>query len=152
MLNSKEIIDRIQNKLNLKNDAEIARLFNFHQANIRNWRKRNTIAWQELYDLCEKEEWSFDWLLTGKEAIMCDVNCSEEQKILGRQAIKVLNSKTEADYAGSLRDNIRSFYMAVINEEKYKEDSVKKDKRIAELERKVDYLMELYNRETKSDT
>jgi hypothetical protein len=67
MLNAKEILDRIAVSLKIESDAEMARLFNFHQANLKNWRDRNTIAWSMLFELCEKQGWSFDWLLTGKE-------------------------------------------------------------------------------------
>jgi len=66
MLNIVDILDRIQNELQLKNDAEIARLFKFHQSNLKNWRDRGTINWELLYDLCQKHGWSFDWLLTGR--------------------------------------------------------------------------------------
>jgi len=69
---------------------------------------------------------SIDWLLTGKEKSEsgCDVGCTEDEKELGRQAVKVLKSKTAADYSGSLRDNIKSFYLAVIAEEE-KNNNVK---------------------------
>lgn len=66
MLNAKDILSRIATALKIESDADLARLFKFHQANLKNWRDRNTIAWSQLYELCKEKGWSFDWLLTGE--------------------------------------------------------------------------------------
>lgn len=67
MLNIEDILDRIKTELKIKNDAGLAKLFNFHQANIKNWRERGTIPWDMLYALCRDKGWSFDWLISGTE-------------------------------------------------------------------------------------
>lgn len=168
MLNSNQIIKRIKDKLNFKTDAEVARLFGFHQANIRNWRERNTIAWPELYALCLKKGWSFDWLLTGKESTLqimesqqqygksndvCNLppGCDEFYAMLK----EILSQSSDEQVKNALRTNLIAFKNSIDKDSKKAE----KDKRIKKLEceyndlkKEVNYLKELYNCKTKSDT
>lgn len=152
MLNSKEIIDRIQNKLNLKNDAEIARLFKFHQTNLQNWRDRNTIAWEKLFNLCQEYHWSFDWLLTGEEKThpSCYVECNPEIKPLCEKLKNVINSETK--YAKVLKENIEAFDLAVKDGLEASGNRRKSDKLISSLTARIEHLEKMFDLKLNTDT
>jgi hypothetical protein len=67
-----DIINRIKKYLKIKEDAKIARVLLGDVKNpsqqVRSWRERNTIPWEELFAFAQKQGLSFNWLLTGKEA------------------------------------------------------------------------------------
>ena len=88
------------------------------------WFKGSFPGVDKIIKICEITGIGADRILLGKEISYksCKIGCTEEQKELGRQVIKVLNSKTTADYSGSLTANIKSFYQAVIAEENHKKD------------------------------
>ena len=152
MLNSKEIIDRIQIKLNLKNDAEIARLFKFHQTNLQNWRDRNTIAWEKLFNLCQEYHWSLDWLLTGEEKAhpSCYVECNPEIKPLCEKLKNVINSETK--YAKVLKENIEAFDLAVKDGLEASGNRRKSDKLISSLTARIEHLEKMFDLKLNTDT
>lgn len=67
MLRAGEVLDRIIQLKSLKNDAELSRFFNVKPNTLSNWRSRNTLPHDLIFDTCEREGWSLDFVLTGKE-------------------------------------------------------------------------------------
>lgn len=63
----KEILERIKQHTGAQKDSDIARILNVEPQNVFNWKKRETIPWNELCAFAINEKLSFDWLLTGKE-------------------------------------------------------------------------------------
>ncbi|MDR0606506.1 MAG: helix-turn-helix domain-containing protein [Bacteroidales bacterium] len=62
--NKSEILNRIKIGLNIKNDADLARLLEISPATLSNWRSRNSIDYDMVFSKCEFL--NLDWLLTGK--------------------------------------------------------------------------------------
>jgi phage repressor protein C with HTH and peptisase S24 domain len=61
-----EILDKIIAIKGLKTDAGLSREFNVKPNTVTNWRKRNSIPYDYIVPLCEREGWSLNWLLTGQ--------------------------------------------------------------------------------------
>lgn len=140
----------IQEKDGYPKTGMMADLLGVSKQSVSNWKQRQTIPWEEILEYASNNVGKFNiyWLLLGEkiEPSPCDVGCEEWEKELGKMAIKVLESKTEADYSGSLNRNIKSFYAAVIAEEEKKGKEIKSEKRIKKLENQVkDLQNELLN-------
>ncbi len=69
MFKTGDVLDRIIQLKSLKNDAELARFFHVKPNTLSNWRSRNTLPHDLIFDICEHERWSLDYVLTGKEVM-----------------------------------------------------------------------------------
>lgn len=65
MIEFREILIRLKEYYNLKNDKEIALKIGVEQQNITNWKNRNKIPYEELISLCLKENINIKYILTG---------------------------------------------------------------------------------------
>jgi len=107
MLKTGEVLDRIIELKSLKNDANLARLFNVKPNTLSNWRNRNTLPYDLIVDICEHERWSLDYVLTGKETM----KPGKGEPALQKQAetdytyVPQVNGKISAG-TGSVPDNV----------------------------------------------
>lgn len=67
MIEIKEILERIKEKLNIKNDKEIAEVLGVNQQNLTNWKARNTIPYFEIISLCLEKNINLIYILTGEK-------------------------------------------------------------------------------------
>ncbi len=61
-----EILDEIKRLKKLKTDTSLAILFNVKPNTVSNWRKRNTIPYEQVITICEKENIDIRTILLGK--------------------------------------------------------------------------------------
>lgn len=61
-----EIIEVIKEKKGLSKDADVANLLNINPKTFATAKSRNSIPFEELTSLCNKEGWSLNFLLTGE--------------------------------------------------------------------------------------
>jgi len=63
---STDIILRLKQLYNIKNDYKLAELLGIARSTLAGWKKRGTIDFDILVDICEQRNISSDWLLFGK--------------------------------------------------------------------------------------
>lgn len=61
------VLDRLYEKLNIKDDAEFSRKYGTPKPTISTWRKRNTIPWEKIEDIVQNANLSLDYVVLGKE-------------------------------------------------------------------------------------
>ena len=85
----KKIMDRIKNILNLKSDGEIAEKLELSKQNYSEKKRKNSIPYENLINLCEKENISTDFLFYNKGNFEKNTN----YKIKLEKSINKLNEK-----------------------------------------------------------
>lgn len=63
-----EILDEIKKLKGLKTDTALAALFNVKPNTVSNWRKRNTLPYEQIVSHCEKENMDIHTILLGKNS------------------------------------------------------------------------------------
>lgn len=66
-LNVSLIIERLKFEFNEKTDKGLCEELEIPTQTISNWKKRNSIPFEVLFDISQKYNLSLDWLTTGKE-------------------------------------------------------------------------------------
>jgi SOS-response transcriptional repressor LexA len=61
-----EVLSRLKDSLSVNTDYKLAKLLKISQSNISMWRKRNSIPYKLLTDLCNKRELNINWILNGE--------------------------------------------------------------------------------------
>jgi phage repressor protein C with HTH and peptisase S24 domain len=73
------ILKRLYNALNIKNDAEFCRIYNIKKNTLSTWKSRNKIPYELLIDISQNANININWLLTGKGEMFL----SDEPKLIG---------------------------------------------------------------------
>ncbi len=60
------VLDRLQQALNVESDSELSKAIGVNRATLGNWRNRNSVPYSICINICESENLSIDWLLTGE--------------------------------------------------------------------------------------
>lgn len=61
-----EILDRLKEHLQIKSESKLARALGVRPQNVKNWRDRGTIPWEELYIYTvNNPDVKLDWLFNG---------------------------------------------------------------------------------------
>lgn len=66
ILNNAQIIERMKNVANLKEDKDLAEFFNVPKSTFANWKKAKAIGSDVLFTFAKKYNCSVDYLLTGE--------------------------------------------------------------------------------------
>ncbi len=82
-----DITDRLKKELNYKNDKQLYDLMGVGQGTFSNWKTRNTIPYEEIISLCEKQKFNLKYILTGQKEENF-VNFKEEN-------LKIINESDE---------------------------------------------------------
>lgn len=83
MDNLNNILNRLKEKLNIKNDAELMRKLNLSSGVISNWKARNKIPFSEIFTICEENAFNINYIFYGtneKNSLKNDENLSKTQK------------------------------------------------------------------------
>lgn len=59
------ILKRVKERLDFKNDSELASYLNVGNGTISNWKSRNKIPYDEIFEICEKNNFSLDYIFYG---------------------------------------------------------------------------------------
>lgn len=63
------ILNRVKEKLKLKNDSELAAYLGIASGTISNWKNRNKIPYEELFSICEKNNIDIGYIFYGIDNI-----------------------------------------------------------------------------------
>lgn len=66
MRTANEILDEIKRQKGITSDAELARLFGVKPPTVTTWRTRNSVPYDAIVALCEREGLDLSWILTGQ--------------------------------------------------------------------------------------
>ena len=83
MDNLNNILNRLKEKLNIKNDAELMRKLNLSSGVIPNWKARNKIPFSEIFTICEENAFNINYIFYGtneENSLKNDENLSKTQK------------------------------------------------------------------------
>lgn len=75
MRNLNQIINRLKNFFQLKNETEVAKLLNVEQNTLSSWKKRDKIPYERLDEIAVQNKLSIEWILSGETF---DVQKNEE--------------------------------------------------------------------------
>lgn len=64
-INKTLILNRLKEYKNLSSDTELADFLNIHRSTLSNWHSRNSIDYDLLFSICEKENIDLNWLING---------------------------------------------------------------------------------------
>ena len=158
---AKEVLSLIMERMHLKNDDNIAELFDVSKSTVSSWRRRNSIPHEKINAYCIEEGLSLDEMYFkekppgAKEAFGMDFgepvaiyNQSNMSGLL-KQTESILNSGTE--YADSLAADIRSFYRAVETEKRLAEHQERIEEQHSEIVDIKRRMLELETSLTKRD-
>jgi len=73
--NLNQIINRLKDFFQLKNETEVAKLLNVEQNTLSSWKKRDKIPYERLDEIALQNKISIEWILSGKNT---DVQKDEE--------------------------------------------------------------------------
>lgn len=153
MQNISQILNLIKELKGFKKDIELAKFFGVGASTISTWKKRGTIPYQELFSICEEEDWDYQKILTGEQKKTIykmddkDVEVVRERRspylkheknVLLNMASQILNSNI--NHSVTFASNIRHFYKAIKKDELlsvHKHKHIEYEKRFAELEKKL---------------
>lgn len=88
MDNLNNILNRLKEKLNIKNDAELMRKLNLSSGVISNWKARNKIPFSEIFTICEENAFNINYIFYGtneENSLKNDENLSKTQKEIFRK-------------------------------------------------------------------
>jgi hypothetical protein len=97
---AKVILKRISNILGGLNNREMSEYMGVSYNTLNTWIKRNSIPMEQLSDLVQKRQTSYDWLLTGKGLMYLEEKKSNSTVDTGFQDCEIHNNK------GSIAINI----------------------------------------------
>ncbi len=63
MLN--EIFERLKIYFNVKTNKELAVAMRQNESTLNTWKNRNSIPYEKLFEISQREHLSLDWILTG---------------------------------------------------------------------------------------
>ena len=69
MYNVKDVIDKMKKILNINSNIELANFLKVSYNTLNTWIKRGKIPQEVIYDFCQKQNCSFDYLLTNKNEL-----------------------------------------------------------------------------------
>ena len=69
-MNLIEIIDRMKQLMNIKNDSDVAELLNINQSTFAERKRRNSVPYEEIIKFCDKQHIAIDYILLGKGPII----------------------------------------------------------------------------------
>jgi SOS-response transcriptional repressor LexA len=61
-----EVLSRLKDSLSVNTDYKLAKMLEISPSNISMWRKRGSIPYKMLSDLCNKRELNINWILNGE--------------------------------------------------------------------------------------
>lgn len=100
MRNLEEILNRVKEKLNLKSDSDLAKYLDLSSGTIPNWRIRNKIPYEELFTICEKNNFDIQYIFYGNtkniseiEDIFYKLTDDEKRMYLAEMKLRVLERK-----------------------------------------------------------
>jgi hypothetical protein len=64
----RKVLDRLKSLEGLRSDVELAEPLATNRRNIAAWKERGTLPWDRLYDYCQRQQVSLEWLLNGRGA------------------------------------------------------------------------------------
>lgn len=65
-MNNLEIIERMKNVANVREDQELAKIFDLGKTAIANWKRGTGISLSYIFDFTQKYNCDLNWLLTGE--------------------------------------------------------------------------------------
>jgi len=130
-----DILDRVSAITGKKQNQEYAEIFGVSSMAVSNWKARNTIPFENLYDFAEQHNISFDWLLTGSQNNLKQTYPEDIQPAVDG-LVSILRSGHDK-IKEAIKNNLDSFKIVLTHAEdiaelKRKDDL--KNKRIEELE------------------
>ncbi len=75
------VLDRLQQALNVESDSELSKAIGVNRATLGNWRNRNSVPYSICINICERENLSIDWLLTGEGEILRQKSRTSDNEI-----------------------------------------------------------------------
>ena len=63
-----DILDRLYQSLNIKNDAEFCRKYGIKKNTLSTWKARNKIPYELIEKISDENNLSLDWILKGKSS------------------------------------------------------------------------------------
>jgi hypothetical protein len=83
------ILQKVMMLAQVEKDYELAELFNVKAGTISAWRKRNTINYNQLIELCQKKGWDLNYILTDNNGnLNGNPNGNLKPKVQQKVAIK----------------------------------------------------------------
>jgi transcriptional regulator with XRE-family HTH domain len=73
--NLNQIINRLKDFFQLKNETEVAKFLNVEQNTLSSWKKRDKIPYERLDEIALQNKISIEWILSGDSA---DIQKDEE--------------------------------------------------------------------------
>lgn len=65
----RQVLDRIKQLEGVSADAELAEPLGSNKRNVSAWKERESLPWGRLYDYCQRNNVSLEWVLNGRGAI-----------------------------------------------------------------------------------
>jgi len=80
MKNLEDILNRLKNELNIKNDSDLAKILDLSGGVISNWKARNKIPYNEIFTICENENLDINYIFYNikKEKIIEKIDYKKE--------------------------------------------------------------------------
>lgn len=88
---SKEILRRICEALNIKNQTELSLMFGVHRSVLSNWKARNSIPFEHIVILCNKYDISLDFILLGKGHNVSNSSIINLSNVFSKEELEKLN-------------------------------------------------------------
>lgn len=63
------ILERLYNKLAIKNDADFCKRYDIKPNTLSNWRARNSVPYDKILEIIKNEKISFDYIFLGKDTL-----------------------------------------------------------------------------------
>ncbi|POZ50677.1 helix-turn-helix domain-containing protein [Methylovulum psychrotolerans] len=104
------VLDRLQQALSVESDSELSREIGINRATLGNWRNRNSIPYSLCINICEKENLSIDWLLTGegemfRQKSMASDNWTDNEMIASM--LELLNEHQKREVFSVIKEKMR---------------------------------------------
>lgn len=77
-----EIFDRLKSELNYTTDKEIYEFMGVMQGTFTNWRRRNSIPYEQINTICNNEKLDLNYILNGKKDEKIEKNINFKEKII----------------------------------------------------------------------
>ena len=65
MIDVNDVLDRLKNRLDIKHDSNLGRVFKVSRNTIYSWRSRNTIDFPKLFEITQEHDFNTDIILFG---------------------------------------------------------------------------------------
>lgn len=63
------ILERLYNKLDIKNNADFCKRYDIKPNTLSNWRARNSVPYDKIFEIIKNEKISFDYIFLGKDTL-----------------------------------------------------------------------------------